>query len=389
MKRTLLIWLGVFFMVVCMAIAASAQSSSQSFASIPHMVDACRVNCTPTSPPPADSDGDGIADSRDSCPNAPGPVSNGGCPLSNPTPIPSTPVPNPSQGNNPPPQPSDQNGAGIPNASDPCANGNCPVNPTAPAVALPVISPNGDCMLATRGAEAVNVRAAPSLTAKIVGHLSSRNLYPVLAHLVNAEGTWAKIADGWSARWVVREGGNCDTLTHIQIGALLFDSNPGPPDSPLAIINPNPDVPETFLATFRNHSKPVRLSRLIPGNPSSSGDCANGDSGAFQFGGGGFEPTASAPCDPSSSGDCTNGDSGAFQFGGGGFEPTASAPCDPSSSGDCANGDSGAFQFGGGGFEPTASAPCDPSSSGDCANGDFGRVSVWRRRLRANIVRPL
>ena len=35
-------------------------------------------------PPPPDSDGDGVPDSSDQCPNQPGPASNNGCPLPNP-----------------------------------------------------------------------------------------------------------------------------------------------------------------------------------------------------------------------------------------------------------------------------------------------------------------
>jgi hypothetical protein len=43
----------------------------------------CNVSCSgPPPPPPRDSDGDGVPDADDDCVNEPGPVSNGGCPVS-------------------------------------------------------------------------------------------------------------------------------------------------------------------------------------------------------------------------------------------------------------------------------------------------------------------
>ena len=76
---------------------------------------------TVTSPPPVDTDGDGVADSSDQCPTQPGPASNNGCPVPSP--------------------PSDADGDGVPDSMDQCpnqagpaSNNGCPV--TTPAVQL-------------------------------------------------------------------------------------------------------------------------------------------------------------------------------------------------------------------------------------------------------------
>ena len=118
---------------------------------------------------------------------------------------------------------------------------------------LPTLPSSGDCLLATRGAQRVNVRANTSLNAAIVKNLDPLTLYPVLATLHNSAGDWDKIADGWVANWVVRKGGACASLPAVQ----FVESQPGPPTILLntdsfdfALTDPNlSDPPEPDCAS--------------------------------------------------------------------------------------------------------------------------------------------
>ena len=140
---------------------------------------------TPVPGPPSynagDPDGDGIPNGIDQCPEQGGPSSNAGCP----------------PGTGP---------AALPNSP--------------PPITLPILPLTGDCVLATRAAIGVNIRVQPSTNAEIVGVLNPQTLYPVIAELNNAEGIWERIAAGWVARRVVRQGGNCDTLPQSLSRAL-------------------------------------------------------------------------------------------------------------------------------------------------------------------------
>ena len=84
------------------------------------------------SPPPVDTDGDGVPDASDACPTEPGPASNGGCPV----------LP-----------PADADDDGVPDANDlcptepgPASNGGCPIPPPADADGDGVPDADDNCM---------------------------------------------------------------------------------------------------------------------------------------------------------------------------------------------------------------------------------------------------
>lgn len=138
----------------------------------------------PTSTPSNDRDGDGLSDESDHCPDAGGHVRNLGCPedeTDNTT--------------NPAPEPT--------------------------AISLPILPTDGRCMLATQGAERVNVRDIPSLNGQIVGQLDPLLTYPVHLHLLGEPPTndnWYLISLGWVSETVVRLGGDCDSLPTHDLG---------------------------------------------------------------------------------------------------------------------------------------------------------------------------
>ena len=136
--------------------------------------------CTPVPPahPPNDRDGDGTPDGLDKCPDQGGPASNSGCPLDAATPTPAPAL-------------------------------------AAPPVTLPTMPTTGDCVLATRTADPVNIHFEPSINARIVGVLDPQKLYPVIAQTDNAEGLWDRIVPGWVAGRVVRLGGDCETVPKL------------------------------------------------------------------------------------------------------------------------------------------------------------------------------
>ena len=211
MKRIAFVLFGLLIVFGLAATALSAQYGDQNPASVPHPP-ACPplINCpfTPSPQPggnfnPGDPDGDGIPNGIDLCPDQGGPSSNSGCP----------------PGVSPDVQP---------------ATGSEAAPPPQPSVNLPTMPSTGDCVLATRGTEGVNIRAEPSTNAEIVGVLDPQMLYPVIAQLDNSEGMWDRIAEGWVARSVVRQGGDCDLLPQID--------EPGAADTdlvPLTLIRPD------------------------------------------------------------------------------------------------------------------------------------------------------
>jgi hypothetical protein len=150
---------------------------------------------------PADSDGDGLPDTRDNCPNEAGLPDNNGCP--------------------PAAQPvGDADGDGLADNVDACPNqagasenGGCPIVPTAtlvPAIVLPTMPTGGPCVIATLDAAPVNVRETPSTDAAIVASLDPASLYAVIGR--NADNTWLQVNGGWVAGFVSRLGGDCSAL---------------------------------------------------------------------------------------------------------------------------------------------------------------------------------
>jgi hypothetical protein len=112
-----------------------------------------RVNAVVVAaPPPVDSDGDGVPDSSDTCPNQVGPPSNNGCPLppadSDADGVPDSSDLCPDQAGPPPNNgcplaPADSDGDGVPDSSDTCpnqagpaSNNGCPDDKTAPETTI-------------------------------------------------------------------------------------------------------------------------------------------------------------------------------------------------------------------------------------------------------------
>ncbi len=159
----------------------------------------------PTNTPIPDSDGDGILDDRDQCPNQFGDPANGGCPVN----------PQPQQPN--PPAQGDSDGDGVldsadscPNAAGPAANNGCPLAPSPTPVPLPVLPTSGQCVLATQSGTRVNIREGTSTDTAIVGQIDPSQTYAVIGR--NADGSWLQIDGGWVAAFVTRQGGDCGSL---------------------------------------------------------------------------------------------------------------------------------------------------------------------------------
>lgn len=214
---------------------------------------------------PLDSDGDGIPDDQDACPDQPY-QGNNGCPPS-PTepPAPTNPpiatvVPQPEEPA-PPPGPTvspDRDGDGIPDSQDACPdqffqNGNgCPSEepaepqpapvqpqepspnaqpePVQPQIILPEIPDDDICQTATNGAFRANVRVNFSEDAQIITQLDPEQVVPVQAQATLIDErypaaepeVWLKIDAGWVAGQIMRTGGDCDDLPEI----MLIDDEP-------------------------------------------------------------------------------------------------------------------------------------------------------------------
>ncbi len=212
-------------------------SSSSEF---PSPVNPVSINVAAS--PPADSDGDGIPDDQDQCPNQPAPNSNNGCPPQQPPP-PSNPdvdtdgdtVPDSedlcpadpgipewngcpdadgdgltTQYDNCPNQPGSRENLGCPDQSQPVPTQSAP----APAVVLPALPDDGQCYIATRSATPVNIREGTATTTDIVGSLAPRLIYPVgRVTLDESDQRWFLLTDGgYVASFVVRSTPACDAL---------------------------------------------------------------------------------------------------------------------------------------------------------------------------------
>lgn len=203
--------------------------------------------------PPRDGDGDGVLDNVDSCPNAAGPSSNSGCPVSTEN----------SGGGGAVPTERDRDGDNVPNDSDGCPdtfgaqdNFGCPREIPTPAPAenndqeqvnLPALPTDGDCVVATAVSEGVNARQYPHSESEIMGRLDPRYLYLASFILQLGDETWVLSENGWVAGWVTRLGGDCTEetapafqslaigntdLLKILIGLLLPANDWGDPHNP-------------------------------------------------------------------------------------------------------------------------------------------------------------
>lgn len=173
----------------------------------------------PTTVP--DSDGDGIPDTDDLCPNRPGPRENRGCPLVKEERPTATPAPGGAI---------DTDGDGIPDANDKCPtvggtaeNGGCPLtNDPVPApdsdgdgkadaedkcpkVAgsgpdgcppfVPPALPTDGCYVTPNGTFSVHVRNAPLAAAPIIGSIPSGKVYPAQGYFIIGTELWFLMAD--------------------------------------------------------------------------------------------------------------------------------------------------------------------------------------------------
>lgn len=184
---------------------------------VPDQQDACpnqpfqsADGCPPPDQPAQsdDSDGDGIPDSQDACPF----VSGRGDQFGGVTGADGCPV--------------DSDGDGINDGLDHCpfaagpatANG-CPTGETGqpaapPAPALPELPADGACYLATQGTTRVNVRAQPGLDASITGSMDPYRVYTASLRYNDGAITWYRLDDfdGWAAGSVTRHSDPCDSL---------------------------------------------------------------------------------------------------------------------------------------------------------------------------------
>lgn len=205
--------------------------------------------------PPPDSDGDGIIDSEDVCPDTPGIPETNGCP--------------------------DADGDGIADNMDECPNlaGQPRLDGCPPLPGLP----GGDvCSLATDGYFQVNVRAQPTTDADIVAQLDTFSTYTASGR--NDAGTWyfvEEVGNDWEAwqgdqpgSWVssnvIRTDGNCQDLPTPGIGAGMS----GPAWSDLESV---PDLDETFaecndlVSSIRRLPIHVTQALVYSGNPCEMG----------------------------------------------------------------------------------------------------------------------
>jgi Ca2+-binding RTX toxin-like protein len=177
-----------------------------------------------------DSDGDGIPDDVDQCPNQPAPNSNNGCPPQ-PTAPPAAPNPPPAQPEQPAPPPANRDrdpqpapiqSQDVPTITQP--------EPVRPQIVLPEIPEDDICQIATNGTFRANVRANFSTDAQIVDQLDPERVVPVQVQATLMDErypdiepeVWLKVETGWVAGQIMRMGGNCDDLPDI----MLIDDEP-------------------------------------------------------------------------------------------------------------------------------------------------------------------
>lgn len=198
------------------AVTASAQQRDSDGDGVADSVDNCPNEAGPSgndgcplvfvAPPnqPADTDGDGLNDSDDNCPTVAGPRTNQGCPE---TPPPTSPDPNDPPPNDPPNRepdtstpPQDSDGDGISNDNDQCPQeigtlefDGCPPPPAVPDFNPPLLS-NDACFVTASGDYNARVRNNPALEADHIGNLLAGVIYPA-AGIVNAvDGQWIELA---------------------------------------------------------------------------------------------------------------------------------------------------------------------------------------------------
>ncbi|MBE0689057.1 MAG: hypothetical protein IH587_02905 [Anaerolineae bacterium] len=187
------------------------------FCTAPGAAPSNRTPFTVTPPVVVDSDGDGLPDNVDACPNQPGPRESGGC------------APSPS------PQ---------------------------PQIVLPQMPASGACVIATIDAGSVNVREMPSTESAIVGALNPTLIYDVFGQ--NADASWFQVNGGWVAGFVTRRGGDCSNLPQAD-GApapVAPQDLAPPPDDPQVVGLLVPAVQQVREAAPRMGNCPELVPQL-------------------------------------------------------------------------------------------------------------------------------
>ncbi len=255
----------------------------------------------PTAQPP-DSDGDGLRDPEDGCPNQAGPRTNKGCPEITPSPQP------PPTGPTPTGPPADSDGDGVIDTSDQCPSepgllerAGCPepdtdgdgfpdVRDECPAVPgsidtngcppfTPPTLPADACFITPATRSNVNVRQLPDLTAPVVGSLFPGVVYEAEGYVIkNGTDIWFVLKNyelnvgvlpgtiGFSARVAVL----ASTCTELNAGASDsaasddLASNEGP-DGP-GVIDP---------LAMQCATKPGTTLVEACWCPTNDGDCVN------------------------------------------------------------------------------------------------------------------
>lgn len=259
------------------------------------------IPCPPTPEPPRDSDGDGIPNNEDRCPARPGPADLRGCPPeppAEPTSAPASDEPTsaPASPEQPPTVP-DSDGDGFVDTDDRCpaeagvpglgrgdcpdSDGDsitndadlCPAEPgtaelngcAAPATDVPTEAepsteesptigfgalpgPEDACQIGTLNTtQRINIRAAASLEAAVVGTLTPGVLYPVLAVTRTSNGDWYRIADGWVNTGVILQYGDCPEIFQpANVGEFIIDANPYDEESSAGGIYPDTECFQIF-----------------------------------------------------------------------------------------------------------------------------------------------
>lgn len=85
-------------------------------------------------------------------------------------------------------------------------------------------SAEGACQIATASTAPTNLRAEPSLAAAVVGTLDPNILYDVLGMVVNNEGLWYGVGQGWASGSAVVLDGRCPLRVTIEETEELVDS---------------------------------------------------------------------------------------------------------------------------------------------------------------------
>lgn len=165
--------------------------------------------------PATDTDGDGIPDTDDQCPRRPGPRDNRGCPTSDKEGDGGT-QPEVTPGTAP-----DSDGDGVPDSSDRCPNvaGTAANNGCPPFTPPPL--PTDGCYVTPNGDFAVNVREDTDGSSAVLGFLLAGTVYKADGYIMVGTDMWFVMPDyenyagmmGYASRDVLLAS-NCGEMAH-------------------------------------------------------------------------------------------------------------------------------------------------------------------------------